>query len=477
MQIVRDLAGYSWGRSDLVRRAMSKKKADVMAKERNSFIYGNPDEGVAGCVANGVPENVAVEIFDEMTDFASYAFNKSHAVCYAVVSYQTAYLKAYYPREFMAALMTSVMSTQNKVPAYINSCRQMGIEVVPPDINSSYGEFGVKDEKISFGMNAIKSLGAPTIEALVKEREENGSFRSLNDFIRRLMSHLTRANLEALIKAGALDCFGKTRRSLMMVAGDMLENEKKSSKAALSGQMSITDLLSGSAELEGVEIEVPEASEYDRKDILEYEKEVLGVYVSGHPLNDVERLLQAKTDKRTSDFTNDDGAEPDVRDGEVYTVGGIIMTSKTITTRKNELMAFVTIEDMEGSLEIVVFPGVYAKSRSLTEVGSRVLVKGKTNIEANGEAKFLAESFCGLDEVPCRIWIRLPDEDTYKNVKKELGRILDDNEGSGFKQSGFVIYCEKEKSKDDFGGRKAALSNTLLETLEKKFGKKNVAIT
>ncbi len=479
MQIVRDLAGYSWGRSDLVRRAMSKKKADVMEKERKSFIYGSPEEGVPGCLANGIPENAAVKIFDEMTDFASYAFNKSHAVCYAVVAYQTAFLKTYYPREFMAALMTSVMNTQDKVPAYIHTCRQMGIEIVPPDVNASFGVFGVTDGKISFGMNAIKSLGAPTIDAIVAEREANGRFSSLNEFVRRLQSHLNRQSAESLVKAGALDCLGSTRRGMMMVIGDMLDREKKSAKDSSTGQMSLMDLLSagGVADATGMELEVPDITEYDKRDILEYEKEVLGVYVSGHPLEDQMRLIKAKATKACADFKADEDGKVSVDDGAVYTIGGVVSEAKVITTKRNELMAFLTVEDTSGALEVVVFPSVYNKYRSLAEADKRIFVTGRTNIEANGEAKFLAQTLTAFDEASCKLWVRFPDEESYASSKAKLDALIDANEGNGVKQADMVIYCEKEKSRGNHGERRTTTVAGLLKVLEEAFGEENVALT
>ena len=479
MQIVRDLAGYSWGRSDLVRRAMSKKKADVMEKERKSFIYGNEEEGVPGCLANGIPEKVAVEIFDEMTDFASYAFNKSHAACYAVVSYQTAYLKTYYPVEYMAALMTSVMHSTDKVPAYISTCREMGIDIVPPDVNTSLGVFGVKEGKISFGLNAIKTLGEATIESLLEEREKNGIFRSMNDFVHRMHGRLNKRSLENLIKSGALDTFGKPRRALMMVSGEMLDRENKKNKDSLTGQTSLLDFLSGSSDGDagGLEMDIPEVTEYDKADILEYEKEVMGVYVSGHPLEDFVSLLDAKTTKNTADFRANDEGGVNVEDGGVYTVGGIVTARKDITTKRNESMAVITIEDTMGTLEVVVFPKVFAQSRQLTGTGQRVLINGNTNIEANGEAKFLAKSLMRFEDALCRLWVRFNDEAAYTAEKDELARIIEENQGSGVKQASMVIYCEAEKSRDDLGGIKTTVAESLVKALGERYGEKNVAVT
>ena len=477
MQIVRDLAGYSWGRSDLVRRAMSKKKADVMEKERRNFIYGNPEEGIPGCVARGVPEKAAIEIFDEMTDFASYAFNKSHAACYAVVAYQTAYLKTYYPREFMAALMTSVMNTADKIPPYINTCRSMGIEIVPPDINASLGTFGVRDGKVTFGMNAIKGLGGATINAIIDERNTAGPFVSLNDLVRRMLSYLNKQSLDNLIKAGALDSFGKTRRAMIMVSEQMLDREKKNAKDSSFGQMTLMDMLSGGdKETSGVELEVPDEEEYDSRDLLDYEKEVLGIYVSGHPLDDHRCLLKAKATKVTADFKKDEEEKVHVDDGASYTVGGMITASREILTRKNERMAFITIEDVTGSLEVVVFPSVFSKFGSLISEGSRVFIEGNTNIEANGEAKFIAKTITPFEGF-FKIWIKFKDENAYEAEKGRLDSLIDENEGPGEKRAELVIYCEKEKKFSDHGGRKTTIAEKLLEAMEKTFGEKNFAVT
>ena len=284
MQIVRDLAGYSLGRSDLVRRAMSKKKTSVMEKERQNFIYGNPEENVPGCISNGIDEKTANKIYDDMIDFAKYAFNKSHAACYAVVAYQTAYLKTYYPVEFMAALMTSVVDNTDKVAGYIYACRQMNIQMLPPDVNTSDMEFSVEDNAIRFGLSAVKSLGRPTIKAIIDERNKS-RFTSMQDFISRLYTDLNKRTLENLIKSGAFDTFGNNRRQMMSVYARMLDNEAKQGKDAISGQMSLFDLVDES-EKSQFEIKMPDVSEYTKEDILAFEKEVLGVYVSGHPLDE-----------------------------------------------------------------------------------------------------------------------------------------------------------------------------------------------
>ena len=349
MQIVRALAGYSFGRSDLVRRAMSKKKASVMAAERKNFVYGNEEEGVKGCIANGVSEEVANQIYDDMTEFAKYAFNKSHAAAYAVVSYQTAYLKYYYPVEFMAALMTSVKDNTNKVLEYAMSCRRMDIEISGPDVNEGFSQFSVSDGKIRFGMSAIKGIGEGVIEAIVAEREKNGRFVSMEDFMLRLSSkEVNRHTIENFIKSGAFDCLEGTRKQKMLVYESLLESVNREKKDNLAGQLSLFDM--GDEELDHADrITYPDVGEYDREEFLNFEKEVLGIYISGHPLEEYIGLMEKNCTRTSQDFLADADSEgmgmANVEDGETVIIGGLL-TGKTIkTTRNNSLMAFLTMED------------------------------------------------------------------------------------------------------------------------------------
>ncbi len=325
MQIVRDLAGYTLGRSDLVRRAMSKKKGDVMARERKNFVYGNAEEGVPGCVANGIPEQVANKIFDEMTDFAKYAFNKSHAAAYAVVSYQTAFLKYYYPVEFMAALMTSVLDKSVKVAEYIQVCRQMDISVLPPDINEGLSGFSVSGTSIRYGLSAIKSVGRPVIEAVIGERDRNGRFRSLEDFIERMSGRvISRRAVENFIKAGAFDGLGGSRRQLMMVYGSMMDSTARKRKHSIAGQMTLFDL-APEEEKKRYEIHLPDVDEYPKEELLVMEKEVLGIYVSGHPLEEYEAKWRKNITHVTSDFLLDEETgEVIAADGDRTMIGGMI---------------------------------------------------------------------------------------------------------------------------------------------------------
>ena len=381
MQIVRDLAGYTLGRSDLVRRAMSKKKGDVMARERQNFVYGNEEEGVPGCLANGISEATANKIFDEMTDFAKYAFNKSHAAAYAVVSYQTAYLKYYYPVEFMAALMTSVIDNSNKVAEYIQVCRQMGIRVLPPDINEGVAGFSVSGDSIRYGLSAIKSIGRPVIEAIIVQRKEKGPFRSLKDFIERMAGReVNRRAIENFIKAGAFDGLGGNRRQFMMVYAAILDNVMQEKKHSLEGQMSLFDLVS-EEEKKTYEIRLPDVEEYQKEELLAMEKEVLGIYVSGHPLEEYEEKWRKNISHITSDFVRDEetGAVR-ARDGERVMVGGMV-TAKTVKyTKNNKAMAFLTVEDLYGTVEVIVFPRDNEKYHHLMEEDAKIFVRGRVSL-------------------------------------------------------------------------------------------------
>ena len=299
MQIVRSLGGYTLGRSDLVRRAMSKKKASVMEKERQNFVYGNEEEGVPGCIHRGISEKTANKIYDDMIDFAKYAFNKSHAAAYAVVSYQTAFLKYYYPVEYMAALMTSVIHNPSKVAEYILSSRKMQIEILPPDINFGESEFSADHGAIRYGLSAIKSLGAPMIRAIVEERNENGKYQSLRDFIERMSGReLNKRAIENLIKAGALDQVAGNRRQKLMVYAEIVDAVNQEKKNAMTGQMSLFDLISDE-EKEAYEIQMPKVEEYSKEELLSFEKEVLGVYISGHPLEEYEERWRKSITART----------------------------------------------------------------------------------------------------------------------------------------------------------------------------------
>ena len=474
MQIVRDLAGYSWGRSDLVRRAMSKKKAYVMEQERKNFIYGNPDEGVKGCVNNGIDEKVAGKIYDDMIDFAKYAFNKSHAACYAVVSFQTAYLKTYYPVEFIAALMTSVIDNTSKVAGYIYACKQMNIGILPPDVNESQMEFTVENGKIRFAMAAIKSLGRPTIQAILKERGENGSFISMQDFVTRMSHALNRRAIENFVKAGAFDTFGHTRKSMMIVSESMLDSAIKHNKDSMTGQMSLFDF-AAEEDKKAFEIRIPDVAEYTKEELLGYEKEILGVYVSGHPLDEYTGMVNKYITNVSSDFEVDDElGETKARDGAIATIGGLI-TEKTIkTTKKGQLMAFLTVEDVVGTVEVVVFPNSFTANRVVIDHAEKVFVTGKVQANVDENAKLICDKVVDFASIPRKLWIRFASLSDYEDKKDELYGILYNSDG----KDTVVIYCTKENKRLTLpASRTIRVDSELIQKLQAMYGEKNVTTT
>lgn len=475
MQIVRDLAGYSYGRSDLVRRAMSKKKASVMEKERQNFVYGNEEEGVSGCINNGISEEVANRIYDEMIDFAKYAFNKSHAAAYAVVSYQTAYLKCYYPVEFMAALMSSVMDNSTKVSEYIYTCRQMGIEILPPDINEGEGSFTVSDGKIRYALSAIKGLGRPVIHEMVRERERGGKFKTLKDFATRLSGkEVNKRTIESLIKAGALESLSGTRKQLMNVYVQVLDAVAQEKKNALTGQFSLFDFVS-QEEKEEFDIPLPNVGEFDKDQLLAFEKEVLGIYVSGHPLEEYEALLKVNTTSSTLDFIIDEETNTvKVEDGAQVVLGGII-TSKTVkSTRSNTLMAFITLEDLFGIVEIVVFPRDYEKYKALLVEENKVLIRGKVNAEEDKDAKLILSDLVPFEEVPKNLWIKYESVDAFTADEQALYQLIAPYDGT----TPVIVYCQKERVKKPLPkSHSVQLERELLNRLEERYTKENIAIT
>lgn len=473
MQIVRDLAGYSLGRSDLVRRAMSKKKTSVMEKERQNFIYGNPEENVPGCISNGIDEKTANKIYDDMIDFAKYAFNKSHAACYAVVAYQTAYLKTYYPVEFMAALMTSVVDNTDKVAGYIYACRQMNIQMLPPDVNTSDMEFSVEDNAIRFGLSAVKSLGRPTIKAIIDERNKS-RFTSMQDFISRLYTDLNKRTLENLIKSGAFDTFGNNRRQMMSVYARMLDNEAKQGKDAISGQMSLFDLVDES-EKSQFEIKMPDVSEYTKEDILAFEKEVLGVYVSGHPLDEYAAMWKKHISAMSTDFEIDDETgEPKVKVDSKATIGGMIMAKSVKPTKTGQLMAYLTIEDLVGTVEVIVFPRTFSTYRNIIEGTDKVFITGRVNANADENAKLICESVVPFEDVPRKLWIRFASEEEYLKKAADLAEELKYSDG----KDSIIIYCTKENKRIALPqSRNIRITPDILASLRAQYGIKNVETT
>ena len=474
MQIVRDLAGYTLGRSDLLRRAMSKKKGDVMQRERQNFVYGNEAEGVPGCVKNGIDEATANKIYDEMIDFAKYAFNKSHAAAYAVVSYQTAFLKYYFPVEFMAALMTSVIDNPPKVSEYIYACRQMGIEILPPDINKGMGNFSVDGGNIRYGLAAIKSIGRPVIQSIIEEREARGKFKTLKDFVERLSGkEVNKRTIESFIKAGAFDNLGGTRKQFMMIYIRILDQVNQERKYSMAGQMSLFDLVDEEQKKE-FDIQLPNVGEYEKETKLAFEKEVLGVYLTGHPLEDYEEKWKKNITRTALDFQIDEETgRTKVRDGARETIGGMI-TEKTIKhTKNNKMMAFITIEDLAGTVEVVIFPKDYEKNQRYLNEDSKVFVRGRVSEEDDAPSKLICESIIPFDRTKKELWIQYANKETYLRDEAHLFDLLKASEG----EDSVVIYCKAEKAiKRLPAGRNIHVEPGILSRLTNYYGESCVKV-
>ena len=431
MQIVRDLAGYSLGRSDLLRRAMSKKKGEEMKRERQIFLYGDEASGIPGCVKNGIDEQVANKIYDEMLDFANYAFNKSHAAAYAVVAYQTAWLKYYYPVEYMAALMTSVIDNPSKVAEYIYASRQMGIQILPPDINNGEADFSVDEGNIRYGLSAIKSVGRPVVRAMLEERRTFGPYKNLEDFITRVSSKegLNKRTIENLIKAGALDTLGGTRKQFMSIYIQIMDHVNQEKKYSMSGQMSLFDLV-GEEEKADFQIRMPDVGEYSKENKLAFEKEVLGVYISGHPLEEHEERWRRMISATTADFQFDEELNrTKVHDGEKSVVGGMIVDKTVKYTKTNQVMAFLTLEDLLGTVEVVIFPRDYEKNRQWLEINEKVFISGRVSEEDEKASKLICEKVIPFERTKRELWIQFPDKETFLDEEQIVYGYLADSEG------------------------------------------------
>lgn len=475
MQIVRDLAGYTLGRSDLLRRAMSKKKGDVMQKERQIFVYGDEENGVPGCIKNGIDEKTANKIYDEMIDFAKYAFNKSHAAAYAVVSYQTAYLKYYYPVEYMAALMTSVIENPSKVAEYIYACRQMNIQILSPDINRGIGNFSVDGNDIRYGLAAIKSIGRPVIAAIIEDRDEFGPFKNLEDFISRMSvkDGLNKRAIEHLIKSGALDCLGGTRKQFMSIYVQIVDHVNQEKKYAMTGQMALFDMV-GEEEKEQFEIKLPDVGEYSKENLLAFEKEVLGVYLSGHPLQEYEDKWRKSISATTLDFQPDEETgRAKVHDGTREIVGGII-TAKTIKhTKTNQMMAFLSLEDLVGTVEVIVFPRDYEKNREYLEIDKKIFVKGRVSEEEERPSKLICETIIPFEQTKKELWVQFSDKEDFLRNEHILYGYLADSEGD----DEVVIYCQKERAiKRLPRNRNIRIGQEVLSRLMNHYGEKRVKV-
>lgn len=476
MQIVQKLAGYSLGRADLVRRAMSKKKADVMLRERQNFVYGNEEEGVLGCVKNGISEAVANRIFDEMTDFASYAFNKSHAAAYAVVSYQTAWLKYYYPAEFMAALMTSVIDNINKTSEYIQTCRLMQLTIEPPDINQGdYGftAVGQGTRKILYGLSAIKGVGRAVVEEIVSERQRNGAFTDTEDFISRMQQSVNRKAMEYFIKAGAFDHFPGNRRQKMMILPLMIEKASASRKSGMQGQLSLFDV-AGEAEKSDYKIRLPELEEYDKETLLAFEKEATGLYISGHPIENYLETYNRIVDTPSTAFrVSEETGHCELQDGQLVVCGGVVEDFKNKITKNNRQMCFLTVGDLYGQFEAIVFPNVFDKVREALRLDAKVYIAGHVSIDSDESGKLIADNVVEFDKLKKEIWIAFSDLAEYEKKREALEDICYEHTGL----SDVIVYLRAERAKKKLpADRRVFAEPLLLSELSEQFGEKNVKV-
>lgn len=473
MQIVRDLAGYSYGQSDLLRRAMSKKKDSVMKEERKNFVYGDQSKGIPGCVANGVSEQVANKIYDKMIDFAKYAFNRSHAAAYAFITYQTAYLKYYYPKEYMAALLTSVMSNTGKVSEYILSGKEMGIAILPPDVNEGEGNFTAASGGIRYGMSAIKGLGENVTDAIVRDREERGPYKSLTDLIERLAGSINKKGLEALIKSGALDGLSGSRREKMAVYEQVLDSISHEKHSKMAGQLSLFDI-APKDDLSALEVKMPELGEFDVETKLAFEKEMLGVYLSGHPLESYQDMLKSVCNASSLDFAYDEEeGMVNVAPGKDYILGGIASMVNIKLTRNNQRMAFITLEDLVGSVEVIVFPRDFEKYRELIEEGRKYIISGKASLEENDAAKLIAGKIIPFEELPREVWLQFENRAELEKVEDELNKIFEGNKGN----ARVMLYCREERQVKRVNTvRGISYAETVIDELKSKLGCDNVKI-
>ena len=474
MQIVQNLAGYTMGQADNIRRAMSKKKQYVIDAERQNFVYGNEEQGIKGCIANGISEQAANQIYDSMVDFAKYAFNKSHAAAYAVVAYQTAYLKYYYPVEFMAALMTSVIDNTRKVAEYIYSCRQMGIKVLSPDINEGEGRFLATKDGIRYGMYAIKSIGRQVIDIILAEREANGKYTTLSDFLSRVAGReVNKRAVENLIKAGACDGLDGNRQQMLLVYNTLIDNLNQEKKNSLAGQMSLFDLVS-EEEKKAYEVRFPNVEEYSKEIKLGFEKEVLGIYLSGHPLEEYEEKWRKNISAVTADFILDEETNAvKIKDNQSVVIGGII-TEKTIKyTKQNKAMAFITVEDLFGTVEVIIFPRDYEKySRYLNE-DEKVFVAGHANVEEDKNGKLICEKIYSFDDTKRELWLQFATKESYEEKEKELYSRLYGSDGN----DEIVIYIASPRAMKRLGqNHNIHINPELVGNLTEFLGEKNVKI-
>ena len=486
MQIVQKLAGYTMGQADNIRRAMSKKKQYVIDAERKNFVYGNEEQGIKGCVANGISEKAANSIYDSMVDFAKYAFNKSHAAAYAVISVQTAWLKYYYPVEFMAALMTSVIDNSAKAAEYLTHCKEMNIDVLPPDINAGWGEFTAEGPNVRYGLYAIKSLGRPVIDKIIEERKVGGPYRTLQDFVERIADRdVNKRAVENLIKAGACDSLDGTRKQMTFVYASMIDQVSSKKKSSVAGQMTLFDFAS-EEEKADYEIQYPNIGEFPKEMLLGFEKEVLGIYLSGHPLEEYTAKIRKNINAVASDFALMEAEEGNldamktgvenqvkIKDNQHVIVGGLIAEKKVTFTRNNKAMAYITIEDLTGTVEVIIFPRDYEKYQRYLNADEKVFVVGRASVEDDKDGKIICERIVPFDETGCELWFQFATMEAYKEKEAVLMDILRDSDGN----DEVVIYVANPKAIKRLGKNQTiGVNEELLQILTNFLGEKNVKV-
>ena len=474
MQIVQQLAGYTMGQADNISRAMSKKKQYVIDAERQSFVYGDSERGIRGCVANGIDEKAANSIYDSMVDFAKYAFNKSHAAAYAVISVQTAWLKFYYPVEFMAALMTSVIDNSAKAAEYLLHCKELGISVLPPDINVGQGEFTAEGNAVRYGLYAIKSLGRPVIDSIIGERKKGGSYRTLQDFIERTVQRdINKRAIENLIKAGACDGLDGNRHQMSIVYTSIVDDVVRRKKTGLEGQMSLFDFV-GEEDKKDYEVHYPNVEEFPKEVLLGFEKEVLGIYLSGHPLEDYLGKMKKNVTANAADFVREEESGTiRVTDNMHVVVGGMIAAKTVKYTRNNQAMAFLTVEDLTGSVEIIVFPKDYERYNRFLNDEEKIFVVGHATVEEEQDGKVICERIVPFDDTRKELWLQFPTKSDFSEKEQQVYDILRDSDGN----DEVVIYISDVKAFKRLPRNRAVGTNSvLLARLTEFLGEKNVKV-
>ncbi|MGN1017063.1 MAG: OB-fold nucleic acid binding domain-containing protein, partial [Faecousia sp.] len=475
IEIFRSLGGYTMGQADNIRRAISKKKMKVIEAERKTFVYGDPQQNISGCIAHGVPEAVGQSIYDEIVAFANYAFNKAHAVCYAVVAYQTAYLKCHYPRQYMAALMTSVLDSATKISGYIAECKELGIPVLPPDINHSEDHFTVEGDAIRFGLGAVKNVGIGLIRTMTAKRREGGPFQSLEDFLERMgEGELNKRAVESLIKCGAMDCFGCHRSELLAVYENMMDSIASSRKRNLEGQLGLFAMLD--QEDAAGKIPIPHMPELGRADLMAMEKETTGIYLSGHPMDDYRVYLK---NTRVMPIGKLMDSDENLKDDEIVSVAGIVQSVKMKTTRNNSMMAYITVEDDTASVEMLAFSNVLGQYGGYLKENCAVVVTGRLSLRDDKEPQIVINRARPISDfaeqrgqdsqpqAPSTLYLRLPGEEgtLYPKVRA----ILNMFPGT----SGAVLYFADTKVRR---GTRCSFADSMLRELKNLLGEANVVL-